>query len=107
MMLRTDVYEHDGELVVAIEMPGVEESTIDVQIDRFVLTVRGRRPTGADRRGGYHRRERTAGPFRRDISLPTCVAEEARRGARTRLSNGVFTVQIPIDGPAPRIAESG
>lgn len=97
MNLRTDIYEHEGHLVVAIEVPGVDESMLDIQIERFVLTIEATRPAPQSRGSDYHRRERPAGPFRRAISLPRCISDRARRLADTQLLDGVFTMRIPLD----------
>lgn len=99
MFLSTDIYEHDGHMVVAIEVPGVERSMLDVRINRFVLTIECLRPTTLKSARDYHRRERPAGPFRRDIALPRRVGERASQLADTRLLDGVFTLRIPIDAP--------
>lgn len=51
--------------------PGLDSETLDVSIQRNVLTVSGRRE--ADENNGYHLRERFAGAFRRAVSLPDDV----------------------------------
>lgn len=38
----TDIYERADSLVILADMPGADESTVDLNIDRNVLTVRGR-----------------------------------------------------------------
>jgi HSP20 family protein len=37
----TDIYEREDALVIMADMPGADESTVDLNIDRNVLTVRG------------------------------------------------------------------
>lgn len=99
MILRTDIYEHNGHLIVAIEVPGVEQEMLDVRIERYVLTIECQRPPVRTPSRDYHRRERPSGPFRRDIALPVCVGDRANEFTDTRLLDGVFTLRIPIDTP--------
>lgn len=97
MILRTDVYQQEDQLIVAIEVPGIDESMLEVSIDRFVLTIEGRRAPACVTPGrAYHRRERAAGSFRRDISLPVCVGDHMARFVDTKLRDGVFEVRIPL-----------
>jgi HSP20 family protein len=38
----TDIYEREDSLVATIDMPGVDEKTVDIQVDKNILTIRGR-----------------------------------------------------------------
>ena len=59
---------------VYVFAPGLDSETLDVSIQRNVLTVSGRRE--ANETSGYHLRERVAGAFRRAVSLPDDVDPE-------------------------------
>lgn len=54
--------------------PGLDPATIDIQLDRGVLTIAGERkpatPAASDARTTLHLNERFAGRFRRVISMP-------------------------------------
>lgn len=54
--------------------PGVDPATIDVNLDRGVLTIAGERkraaPAGSDEKVTVHLDERFAGRFRRVVSMP-------------------------------------
>src|ERR1700750_406506 len=41
-MPRADVYESPDSIVVLAEMPGVDESGVDITLEKYVLTLRGR-----------------------------------------------------------------
>jgi HSP20 family protein len=75
--------------------PGLDMNTLDLSLQRNVLTVAGERKVAAEPEGGaqagYHLRERFDGAFRRVISLPEDVNPD-QIGATYR--NGVLTVSI-------------
>lgn len=39
---RTDIYERSDALVLAADMPGVDENSVDINVERRVLTITGR-----------------------------------------------------------------
>lgn len=83
-----DVEETPTELVVRVDLPGVEKEDIRVCCDEDTLTVSGRRG-GADGRG---RREQSRGTFLRRLALPVPVRPSA---ARATHRNGVLRVTLP------------
>lgn len=53
--------------------PGIDPTTIDVQLEKGVLTIAGERPAtlpGKDEKATVHIDERFAGRFRRVVTLP-------------------------------------
>ena len=69
--------------------PGIDPATVEVQLDRGVLTIAGERkpdaPTASDAKTTVHLSERFAGRFRRVVSLPddidpASVTAECRDG---------------------------
>lgn len=75
--------------------PGMDPASIDVQLERGVLTVSGERPanTGGDstERSTVHLDERFAGRFRRVVSLPDDVDPDA---VQARYRDGVLHVSV-------------
>ncbi len=82
-----------GSTPTAVEIyafaPGIDPATIDVNLDRGVLTIAGERrataPERSDEKTTLHLNERFAGRFRRVISMPddidpTAVTAEYRDG---------------------------
>lgn len=94
MLLRTDVYEEDDELVVETDAPGVDASKLEIRVADDALSIEGARPgdTGIPGRT-YHRRERQSGAFRREVPLPLRVC---RQVADAVLRDGVLQVRIPL-----------
>jgi HSP20 family protein len=72
-----DVWETDGEIVYAFDLPGVPEDKISIEFEDGALTVsaeRERTTEVSDER--LYRVERRFGTFTRTIGLPQGVAEE-------------------------------
>jgi HSP20 family protein len=66
-----DVSESETDLVVEAELPGVDEKDIDISLSDGLLTIRGERKQGKERKEtDYHLVERSYGSFTRLIRLP-------------------------------------
>jgi HSP20 family protein len=75
--------------------PGVDPSSLDVQVEKGVLTIAGeRKPDSpdAEAKATLHIDERFAGRFRRVVSLPDDVDAAA---IEARYRNGVLHIRIP------------
>jgi HSP20 family protein len=89
------IYESAHEVVVALDVPGMNRDRIDVHLEAGLLVVTGQRaPSPADGQALRHAEARF-GTFRRVVPLPP--------GLRTtdmsaRLDRGVLEVRIPRDG---------
>jgi len=99
-----DIYEDDLEVVVKMEVPEVEQSDIDVQIEEGVLIIRGERKLEREeKKQNYHRIERSYGPFRRSFSLPATVNQGE---VSATCEKGVLKVVLPKKGASqPRHIE--
>lgn len=88
-----DVVETGESFVIHADIPGVDESTIDVTLDRGTLTLRAERRLEADAGHQVLVRETGPGRFERQFSVaPEAVASEQVRAA---YRNGVLTVTLP------------
>lgn len=75
--------------------PGVDPSSLDVQVEKGVLTIAGERKADspdAEAKATLHIDERFAGRFRRVVSLPDDVDAAA---IEARYRNGVLHIRIP------------
>jgi len=82
--------------------PGLDPSTIDVSVEKGLLTISGIRTTRADdaKEEVAYARERFAGAFRRVVSLPE-DADTAKVEASYR--NGVLRLVVPrLEAAKPR-----
>ncbi|GAA1623730.1 MULTISPECIES: Hsp20/alpha crystallin family protein [Brevibacterium] len=89
-----DLYR-DGEVFVAqIDMPGVDPSSIDVDVEDRTLTVRAQRTSPvADKDVKWLTRERTSGTYARQLTLGNRVALDR---IRADYEDGVLTLTIPV-----------
>lgn len=87
-----DVYETEGAFVVLLELPGVEQEDVEVQVDGESVVVRGQRRVGAVRPERYQRMERTYGSFSRHFRLPGPVDGEA---IGAQFKEGLLRLELP------------
>jgi HSP20 family protein len=72
-----DVYEDEQNLVLKLEVPGVNESDINVSVENNTLTVQGERKfEKEEKEENFHRIERRYGSFLRTFRLPNTVDSE-------------------------------
>jgi len=69
-----DVFETDSEVVILLELAGVNENEIEVTVQHDILTIRG---TRKDIKRGikrtYSQMEILWGPFERNVTLPANI----------------------------------
>jgi HSP20 family protein len=88
-----EVTEHDGTLEVAVELPGVKESDIKVEVSDEGLVIQGERKREHEEKGeGYYRSERSYGQFYRLIPLPETAKLDQ---ARAEFHNGELRISVP------------
>lgn len=85
---------HDGdEFVVELDIPGVESSAIDLDVERNVLTVRAERGSRAGQDAEMIAEELPQGSFSRQLILSDNLDTEA---VQANYEAGVLTVRIPV-----------
>lgn len=101
-----DIYEHDDRFEMFIDLPGVDPNSVDITLERGVLTVSGERAApavSADERTVSRRIERGQGRFYRRFVLPDSIDSD-KVNARER--HGVLELTIPKQAKAlPRRIE--
>jgi HSP20 family protein len=90
-----DIYQtSDHELVLNAELPDMTREDIDINIENFVLTIKGeKKVSDGVKEEQFHHVERRYGTFARSFSLPTTV-DPNRVSADYK--NGVLTVRLPL-----------
>jgi HSP20 family protein len=69
-----DVYEGEHNLVLKLEVPGVNEADLNIQVENNTLTVQGKRTfEKEEKEENFHRIERRYGSFLRTFRLPNTV----------------------------------
>jgi HSP20 family protein len=86
-----DVWETEGELVYAFDLPGIPEETILVDLEDSTLTVSGSRERIEMEDGRFFRYERAFGEFTRSVALPEGSGDGE---ARAHYANGVLEIHI-------------
>jgi HSP20 family protein len=86
-----DVWETEGELVYAFDLPGIPEEEIVVDLEDSTLTVTGSRQRAEMEDGRFFRYERPFGEFTRSVALPEGTNDVE---ARAHYANGVLEVHI-------------
>ncbi len=90
----TNVWETPDELVVQVDLAGIDRKAIEVWLDGLRLLIRGNRPdAGRGARTHFHKLEIPSGPFERWIVLPDSV-DSSQASANYR--RGFLLVHIPF-----------
>ena len=89
---RTDIYEQSDALVLVANMPGVDENSVDINVDRRVLTVTGRVAPEPVEKHRLIYEEYETGDFERSFTL----TEEVDVGKiEATVRNGVLRLVLP------------
>ena len=100
-----DAWQEDKEFVVAFDLPGVNVDSVDLDLDRNVLTVRAERPDPAGKDTELIASERPRGVFSRQLILGDNLDTE---NVKAIYDGGVLTLRIPVAAKAePRKIEIG
>jgi HSP20 family protein len=72
-----DIYEDPEKVVLKLEVPGIDQKDLSVNIENSTLTVKGERKFEADEKEqNFQRIERSYGSFIRAFTLPSTVNTE-------------------------------
>lgn len=95
-LLAGELEETGKDVVVRVELPGMDKDNCSVTIEGNVLYVSGEKRFERETTDStYHLMERAYGAFRRSIVLPRNV-DTAK--AKASFKNGVLTVRLPKQG---------
>jgi HSP20 family protein len=98
-----DAWREDQEFVVAFDLPGVKLDSVDVDVERNVLTVKAERPDPAGKDTELIASERPRGVFSRQLILGDTLDAE---NVKASYDGGVLTLRIPVTEKAkPRKIE--
>jgi HSP20 family protein len=88
-----DVYEDEHNVVLKVEVPGIDEKDIDVRVENNVLTVHGERKVEKEEKEENFRRiERQYGSFTRTFTLPSTVDAES---IQADYDKGILKIVLP------------
>lgn len=88
-----DIEEHTDKYVLHADVPGVDPATIEITLEKGVLTLSGSREKAVEQNGVESRRvERITGRFLRRFTLPESVDAE---NVKATGKHGVLQIVIP------------
>ena len=88
-----DIVEKDGGFEVTVELPGMDEKSIEVNVANGCLTIKGeKQEEKEEKKKDYHLQERHFGSFERRFQVPEGV-DASKIEANFR--KGVLTVTLP------------
>jgi HSP20 family protein len=102
---RVDVKEHENEVIVVADLPGIEKEAVSIQLlnPRALEISCERKGETEEKSKGYYMRERMHGTLRRVVVLPADVTENESKAS---FKNGVLEVHLKRStfAPVSRIA---
>jgi HSP20 family protein len=88
-----DIGANDKEYAISIEVPGVEQKDIKIEIADNTLTIRGeKKQEKEEKEKNYYRMERSYGAFQRVLSLPEDADQDS---IKAKFKNGVLNITMP------------
>lgn len=88
-----DVAETSENIIVKVEVPGLDPKDIDISITGGTLTLKGeKREEKEEKDKYYHRVERRYGSFMRTVDLPESVDTEK---VKAECKNGILEIILP------------
>ena len=88
-----DVGCTDKEYTINIEVPGVDEKDIRLELSDNTLTIRGEKKRDQEEKDkNFYRLERSYGSFQRVLSLPDDADQD---GIKAKFKKGVLKISVP------------
>jgi HSP20 family protein len=88
-----DVVRHENDVTLRLDVPGVDPDSIEVTVDRGILSVSVKRQEERGENDKYFVRERTMGTFTRRMRLSENLNGDA---VEASYGHGVLEVRIPV-----------
>lgn len=90
---KMDLINEDEEMVIKVDLPGMDKDNIEIDLHETHLTVSGKRESKKEEEAdNYRLSERSYGEFKRSLRLP---AKADIDNAKTEYKDGVLEISIP------------
>ncbi len=89
---RVDIFENQDSLFLVADMPGVDEKTVDIELEKNVLTINGRVENGRVKDAALMYSEYEIGDYERVFTLSD---EIDRDKIVATVKNGVLRLELP------------
>ena len=88
-----DVYQNKDNVIVEMDVPGIDAEKMDIFVEKDVLTVSGSREEKNEvKKEDYYKREVRCGSFSRSVILPMQVKGDA---AQAEFKKGILKITLP------------
>lgn len=105
MAMPLDAYRRGDDVWVHIDMPGIAADSVDINVERGVLTVTAERDWQRQEGDQAYLTERPRGKFRRQVHLGESLDTD---NIEADLHDGVLTLRIPVaEAAKPRKIQIG
>lgn len=94
-----EVFEDHDELVVRVELPGIDKNDVEIAVRDQSLTISGEKKPNNEHKENYCHSEIAYGVFSRVIDLPYDVQTD---NARAFFEKGILEVRLPKSGSAKK-----
>lgn len=97
-----DLKDTDDALIAEVEIPGMTQKDISVQVEGDVLTIKGERKHEEEKKTkSYYRKECSYGAFERQVTLPVSVDRDK---VEATYANGILQITLPkVAGSKPKV----
>lgn len=89
---RVDIYENKDSLFLLADMPGVDEKTVDIELEKNVLTITGRVENGHVKDAAMMYSEYEIGDYERVFTLSDQIDRDK---IVATVKNGVLRLELP------------
>jgi HSP20 family protein len=93
-----DIYETKEALFLSLEMPGVEADSLNITLDKRVLTISGRSHSSTPEGHSLTHHEYRDGDYERAFTLSEAIDGD---NIEAELNDGVLRLRLPKSQPAP------
>ncbi|EMY69664.1 Hsp20/alpha crystallin family protein [Leptospira vanthielii] len=87
-----DVLETEAELLFRVEMPGVDQSSVEISIEKDQLILEGKFVTQVESRGQVRLAEYREGNYFRKFTIGKAIHSDK---ATAKMKNGILELTIP------------
>ena len=94
---RADIYETSDNIVVVADMPGIDENSVDITLEKNVLTISGYVEPEAPENLSLAFAEYEVGDYQRSFTLSNQIDQA---NIEATVKNGVLRLHLPKAGPA-------
>lgn len=92
-LMPMDLYRAGNQYILSADLPGIDPSSVDIDVDGQLLTIRAERRLPTAENVQWLTREREAGSFLRQLNLGQGIDSSA---ITARYEHGVLEVTIPV-----------